>query len=124
MKTNRVYHSAGFTLVEIMIVVSLIGLLCSIAIPSMTKARANAQKRVCLSNLRVIDAAKEEWAFEYKKSVGSRARKSQINAFIGRGAPKCPAGGRYRYHPLDTFPSCDIDSHNIFADYGVDDDEE
>jgi prepilin-type N-terminal cleavage/methylation domain-containing protein len=68
IKNNR---KAGFTLVEIMIVVAIIGLLAAIAIPNFVKARQTAQRNACISNLRQIDGAKEQWALENKKSAGT-----------------------------------------------------
>lgn len=56
MKTNR----KGFTLVEIMIVVAIIGILAAIAIPNFMKARTEAQKNSCIANLKKIDGAIEQ----------------------------------------------------------------
>ena len=67
IKTNK---TAGFTLVEIMIVVAIIGLLAAIAIPNFVKARENAQLNSILNNLRIIEGAKDQWALEQKKGTG------------------------------------------------------
>ena len=67
IKTN---NKAGFTLVEIMIVVAIIGLLAAIAIPNFVKARENAQLNSIFNNLRIIEGAKDQWALENKKGTG------------------------------------------------------
>src|SRR5438045_5621005 len=67
IKTNK---NAGFTLVEIMIVVAIIGLLAAIAIPNFVKARESAQLNAILNNLRIIEGAKDQWALENKKGTG------------------------------------------------------
>src|ERR1043166_6549731 len=104
-KSNR---KAGFTLVEIMIVVAIIGLLAAIAIPNFVKARTTAQKNACINNLRQIDGAKEQWALENKKSAGSTTDDAAVNGYIKGGAPKCPGGGTYTYNAVDTSPACSI----------------
>ena len=65
----RLKRRGGFTLVEIMIVVAIIGLLAAMAIPSFMKARNTSQKNICINNLRQIDSAVDQWAIENKKST-------------------------------------------------------
>ena len=111
IKTNR--KKAGFTLVEIMIVVAIIGLLAAIAIPNFVKARGTAQKNACINNLRQIDGAKEQWALETKQKTGATVGAEQetaINAYIKGGAPTCPGGGgAYTYGNVDAKPTCTLD---------------
>jgi prepilin-type N-terminal cleavage/methylation domain-containing protein len=103
----------GFTLVEIMIVVAIIGLLAAVAIPNFVSARKRAQTNACIRNLQQIDGAKEQWALEKKKSAGTAVVDAEVNDYIKNGAPKCPAGGSYTYGAVDTPPACSIDGHSI-----------
>ena len=61
----------GFTLIEIMLVVGVIGMLCTMAIPAFVKARTNSQESVCISNLRQVHSAKEQWAMINNKPDGA-----------------------------------------------------
>jgi len=63
IKTNG---KSGFTLVEIMIVVAIIGLLAAIAIPNFVRARESAQLNSIANNLRILEGAKEQYALENK----------------------------------------------------------
>ena len=100
----------GFTLVEIMIVVAIIGLLAVIAIPNFIKARETAQKNACYNNMRQIDAAIEQWAIEKKKTTGDTVVQAEMDDYIRGGIPNCPAGGTYTIPTVRGTVSCGIHS--------------
>ena len=106
MKRNKM----GFTLVEIMIVVAIIGLLAAITIPSFMKARTTSQKNGCINNLRQIEAAKEQWALETKKSTGDDVVTADVDAYM-KDVPECPANGTYAYNAVGTDATCTGTDH-------------
>ena len=76
---------AGFTLVEIMVVVGIIGVLAPIAIPNFMKARTAAQTNTCINNIRAIDTAKQEWATETLQGPGATPTSDDLEPYLGRG---------------------------------------
>ena len=110
--TNR---KSGFTLVEIMIVVAIIGLLAAIAIPNFVKARAASQKSACIANLKQIEGAKATWALENKKVNTDTATDTDLfgaTLYI-RAKPTCPASGTYAIGALNALASCTVTDHTL-----------
>lgn len=108
MKITTMRRS-GFTLVEIMIVVAIIGLLAAIAIPNFVKARTASQRNACIANMKQIEGAKATWALENKKTgtdVPADADLFGADKYIAK-KPECPATGNYTLAQVDTPPTCD-----------------
>ncbi|MBM3845827.1 MAG: type II secretion system protein, partial [Verrucomicrobia bacterium] len=103
MKTNR---RSGFTLVEIMIVVAIIGLLAATAVPNLMKARKDAQRAACVQNLRAIEGAKEVWALENRKGGNEGPQPTDLYGSDKtiKSEPKCQGGGTYTIGTMDTKP--------------------
>src|SRR5258708_39880947 len=109
----RTSGRSGFTLVEVMIVVSLIALLAAMAVPSFLRSRSAAHRSTCINNLKQIDSAIQQWATEYKKPQSAPVDFSDISPYL-KGAIVCPSGGTtfsdsYTISTVADLPLCQRD---------------
>ena len=99
----------AFTLVEIMIVVLIIGILLAIAVPNFIRARESSRAKACVSNLRQIDSAKEQYAMDNKLAAGGTITGglADLLTYIKK-TPECPSSGTYTVGTVGTDPTCSV----------------
>ena len=106
-------NDSAFTLLEIMIVVTLIGVLAAVAIPTFTNAVAKTQRQTCITTLKSIDTAKAQWMAEAQKSANETPTDADLfgeNKPL-RDKPKCPSGGSYDLRRAGEKPTCTVAGH-------------
>ena len=108
-------RKGGFTLVEIMIVVLIIGILLAIAIPNFMKARETSRTKSCIANLKQLDAAKQQWAMDQNKAGSATPVDADLfgAALYLKAKPLCPSSGTYALATVDANPTCTVADHAL-----------
>jgi type II secretory pathway pseudopilin PulG len=100
-----------------MIVVAVIGLLAAIAIPNLVRSRSTSQTNMCIDNIRMLDASKQQWALEHGAVATTTPQATDIQPYLGRGdgeMPVCPVDPQrsfttsYVMQNCQTSPECQI----------------
>lgn len=97
------------------VMIPVIALLAAIAIPNFVRARDTAQMNACINNLRIIDAAKQQWALEKGKGSSDTPTTGDISPYLGsnQGMPVCLKGGTYEIHAIAELPTCSVPGHAL-----------
>jgi len=118
-KLNRKH--AGFTLVEIMIVVAIIALLAAIAVPGFLRARKRSQASKILNDLRMIDAAVDQYAIETNRQTGNVVATTDWTNYVKRGSilyntGTSLLGSAYGPQTVDTIPQVPSADYAVLSD--------
>ena len=111
----------GFTLVEIMIVVAIIALLAAIAVPGFLRARKRSQASRILNDLRMIDAAVDQYAIETNRTTGNSVGIADWTNYLKKGTAlynggKSVLGTAYGTQTVDTIPQVPTADLNVLSD--------
>jgi prepilin-type N-terminal cleavage/methylation domain-containing protein len=119
LKLNK--KRAGFTLVEIMIVVAIIALLAAIAVPGFLRARKRSQASKVINDLRLISAAVDQYAIENSRVTGNPVRIQDWTAYLKSDTELYNTGANLFGHEfgdqvVDTMPTVPADTFNALSD--------
>lgn len=82
---RRTRKRSGFTLMEIMIIVAIIGVLAALAMPGFIKVRKQSQARRILNDARMIDTAIDAWAMEKGRADGDEIDMTEVVTYAKGG---------------------------------------
>lgn len=106
----------GFTLIEIMIVITIISILVGIAIPNFMNSRERTMGSSCCANLREINQDKEQFAMANSLQDGTPVSSASLMPYLkDKSFPSCPSGGLYTIGAVGEDPTCSIGTSTTYA---------
>ncbi len=115
---KRINREEGFTLIELMVVVLIIGILVAIAVPVYFSAQTNAKEKTCKANLRTLDGALQTYAAETGDYPAAGVYATVLAVLVPnylKELPACPGTGTYTYNNVAGSAAnvtCSIAGHN------------
>ncbi|GAB4462987.1 MAG: hypothetical protein OHK0029_30880 [Armatimonadaceae bacterium] len=106
--SKRSHH--GFTLIEIMIVVLIMGILLNLLVMNTWRALIRTRYTRCIGNLKQIQSAKEQWAMENNRSNAAIPNDDDLfgaDRYV-KVKPECPVRGTYQLRAVSEPPTCTI----------------
>ena len=121
MLNKHTTKRAGFTLVEIMIVVAIIALLAAIAVPGFLRARKRSQASKIINDLRLVDAAVDQYAIERGKKTDDPVLVQDWTAYVKKDTNLYATGqdllgNSFGDQVVDTIPKVPTASFNVLSD--------
>ena len=111
LQATRNRRQFGFTLVEIMVVIAIIGMLMGVATLGISHAIKSSKQNICNMNIEAIESAKEMWSLESKKGDNDTAGEDDLKVHLKNNLfPTCPSGGTYSINPNNVKATCSIHS--------------
>jgi prepilin-type N-terminal cleavage/methylation domain-containing protein len=98
----------AFTIVELAIVIMVIGILLMIAVPQFIRSRSYSQSRTCISSLKKLSEAKEQWGIAMSRPAGAACQMADLVPDFIKRLPECPTSGKYSIGTLDEQPLCSL----------------
>ena len=109
----NIRNKKGFTLIEVLAAVVIVGIIAAIALPRFLNVKTNAEKEGCKSNLASINLQIERYYTENGSWPTALADVTGDTDYFPDGAPTCPGGGTYTYSATTHRVTCDQSGHSL-----------